>query len=104
MFAGEALGNGALHPLPAQDEGSEWPPDEPDLTSAWISLTQNPCFRISPLDRWGRFRLGVQLHFAQRDASGHSQTQTGAICLGELGAGAELLTLYWTWEPRGQTG
>lgn len=66
LCAGEGLGNGALHLLPAQDEASESPPGESSLTSAWISLTQNPCFLMSPLDRWGQFRPGVQLCFARR--------------------------------------
>lgn len=54
------------------------------LTSAWVSLAPNPCFLVSPRDRWGRFRLGVQLCFAQTDASGHSQTQIRVISLREL--------------------
>lgn len=57
--AGEGLGNGALHLLPVQDERSKEASNEPKFTSAWISLTQNPCFLMPPVDRWGQFRLGV---------------------------------------------
>lgn len=66
LCAGEGLGNGALHLLPAQDEASEQPPGASSLRSAWISLTQNPCVLMSPLEKWGQFRPGVQLCFAHR--------------------------------------
>lgn len=45
-------------------------PSEPDLASAWIFLTWDPCFQLSPLDKAGQSSLeGPTVLCSQRDTS-----------------------------------